>query len=250
MGFEALKAASCDKAWWIMVNAIMAMMHIAGSIYIVYRILQDDSDAEQYKDQDDHEQQGYQAHTGTAPQTTVAVNPTENEYRKMDDDQKKAGDVPSKPIFDENPLLNYFFNGNRNPQDKHRESTSQHVKSVAPKQVGAYDVGPDYDGPSSSVQRMRQVLCYDPGTAMYFVVVVAWVIWQSFGVTVAISLAGSNNDQNMDEGCDKNQALGCNVDDLWISIHDGSVLRLRLLFTLLALAERNRESSLLTFKPY
>jgi hypothetical protein len=49
------------------------------------------------------------------------------------------------------------------------------------------------DGAPNSYQRLSQVLCYDMGVALYIVIVVVWIFWQSGGV---LKLFGGIGDEN------------------------------------------------------
>lgn len=42
-GYEIFKRNSifCDKAWWVLVNALLGLCHIIGAVYVVYRIQRD-----------------------------------------------------------------------------------------------------------------------------------------------------------------------------------------------------------------
>jgi hypothetical protein len=105
----------------------------------------------------------------------------------------------SKSLF-----RNMFNNTNAETTTPNRYGSNK-IESVASMLAGLPD-NPD-DGPANSFQRLGQVLCYDAGVALYFFVAVLWVIWQSVGVTVAISLAaGSGYDGDDDvvgNQCDK-----------------------------------------------
>jgi hypothetical protein len=52
----------------------------------------------------------------------------------------------------------------------------------------------DDDGPAMSWRLMSRVLGYEAVVALYVLVVIAWVIWQTNSVTVIIGLVRSNDD--------------------------------------------------------
>jgi hypothetical protein len=51
---------------------------------------------------------------------------------------------------------------------------------------------------SSSWYRLKQVLCYDGWVAVYIVLAVAWVIWQSVGVAAFLAAGGGGGDAGGD----------------------------------------------------
>ena len=250
-GYETFKqnANHCDKVWWIWINALMAVGHILGSMYIVYRIQRNQLhpyvNSKQYNNEYYDHEVGYNKTSRIA--TPLPKNQTALAYAVSDDDDnsrkplyKKSvvaavdsddamkyqnldyPEVRAHPVNDATSpksvnsvsmLSNKFkdlFNTqsdvastSRNQNNKNnnakvtangKESSVESVKieSVA-SMIAGISESPD-DGPSNSFHRLGHVLCYDPGAAIYFLVVVLWVIWQSVGVTVAISLASNDDD--------------------------------------------------------
>lgn len=186
--------AQCDKVWWLWANAIMAALHIVGSIYIVYRIQQS------AKEDDEHLHDYNDMPIATAIATPVAstkgatttTTPATTGYHSMD--QPQAADT---------------INANSPPRSAHSHFVDMFTKVMADQTTNTTTTSRrqqqqpgatvDDDGPANSFHRLSQVLCYDPGVALYFVVAVCWVVWQSIGVTVAISLAAAANNGDDNE---------------------------------------------------
>ena len=207
-GYGAIQLAQCDKVWWLWANAIMAVFHIVGSVYIVYRIQQsekqqhDDHFLHAYNDNDDNKN----APTATAIATPVGA------YQTMDHPKADALNNAKSGPSNNNTIHGHFldmFNKVMDDQTSAKnKNTSNKTEPVAVSSAYAYNAGqqqqqsggaPGDDGPANSFHRLSQVLCYDPGVALYFVVAVSWVVWQSVGVTVAISLSAAAGD---DDQCD------------------------------------------------
>ena len=45
----------------------------------------------------------------------------------------------------------------------------------------------------SPMERMKQVLCYDPGVAVYIIVILFWMVWLAYGFEQAVLGGGSEN---------------------------------------------------------
>lgn len=242
-GYETFKqnAKHCDKVWWIWINALMAIGHILGSMYIVYRIQRNQlhpyvSNKQYNNEYYDHEI-GYSKPSRIA--TPLPKNQTPLVYAVSEDDDNSRKPLYKKsvvPAVDSDDAMKYqnldypevrahpvndatspksvnsvsmlsnkfkdLFNTQSDVASTSRNSNHNNtivvksgkdssaegakIESVA-SMIAGISESPD-DGPSNSFHRLGHVLCYDPGAAVYFLIVVLWVIWQSVGVTVAISL--------------------------------------------------------------
>lgn len=249
-GYETFKqnATHCDKAWWIWINALMALGHILGSMYIVYRIQR--NQLHPYVSNNKYNNEYYDHEVGYSKPSKIASPLPKNQqalaYVVSEDDDNSRKPLYKKstvPAVDSDDAMKYQnldypevrahpVSGATSPKSVHSvsmlsnkfkdlfnnqsdvASTARNTNTIA---VGGKDStvegakiesvasmiahiseSPD-DGPSNSFHRLGHVLCYDPGAAVYFLIVVLWVIWQSVGVTVAISLV--DNDDG--EECDK-----------------------------------------------
>lgn len=138
------------------------------------------------------------------------LDPSQVSYRNMDHPDYDPNvtsprSVTSNTSKSKSIFLNIFSThknaaATSDNNEQHHQPTT--IQSVASMLAGLPD-HPD-DGPANSFQRLGQVLCYDTGVALYFFVAVLWVIWQTVGVTVAISLAstGNQNDDAVVYQCD------------------------------------------------
>lgn len=59
----------------------------------------------------------------------------------------------------------------------------------------------DDTAPHSSWGRIKNVLCYDKGVALYIVVGVCWIVWQTVGVNKHFALAGGGGGGENGEDC-------------------------------------------------
>jgi hypothetical protein len=245
-GYETIKqnASHCSKVWWLWINAFMALGHIAGSLYIVYRIQRSQLNPYNNKPYEEY----YELEVGGKEKPKIAtvlpqnrnhankrypddasIDPYNNTFSDDDNSRKPLYKKSVVPAVDSEDALKYQ-NLDQPEIRAHPVTSPQSVHSVAHSfrdmfvnksvggskngtRAGATDGGgkiesvasmiagisdsPD-DGPSNSFHRLGHVLCYDPGVALYFFIAMLWVIWQSVGVTVAISLAGNINGDEYD----------------------------------------------------
>lgn len=236
-------AAFCEKAWWLWCNSIMAMVHIIGSCYIVYRIQEDKGPTEEAYCIHEDDPHGYSPHKTTVPQSQVQIvgfaaddvsgvtsanipnNKGENgsndsndskkpltvevPYHNMDHPQcqtyhsKMVGSPRSQvgsprslasprsvTSKSKSPFRTIFSNCRDPGHCAQQQQPPNKIESVASLVAGLPDDAEN--DRANSLQRIGRVLCYDPGTAIYLFVAVIWVIWQSVGVVVAMSLASNN----------------------------------------------------------
>jgi hypothetical protein len=264
-GYETVKqnASDCSKVWWLWVNACMAIGHIIGSMYIVYRIQRSQLNpfrSKPYEEYDDFESGGgshqkppmiatvlpknrhrmnqqYPDDASSVPYDVGSKSDDDNsrkplykksivpavdsddamKYQNLDQPEVRAHPVnsprsvhsssaaatgsPFRDLFSSNHKNSELGGGRRNNNNNNnaavgRESNDGKIESVA-SMIAGISESPD-DGPSNSFHRLGHVLCYDPGVALYFFVAMLWVIWQSVGVTVAISLAGNMDGDDYD----------------------------------------------------
>jgi hypothetical protein len=260
-GYETFKqnAKHCDKVWWIWINALMAIGHILGSMYIVYRIQRnqlhpyvsskqqynnnkneyydhevgyskpssrivsplpknqptlayaitddddnsrkplykksvvpaiDSDDAMKYQNLDYPEVRAHPVNTATSPKSVNSVSMLSSKFKDLFNTQSDVASTSRGHNHNSSNNAVVVVNG--------KESTVEGAKieSVA-SMIAGISESPD-DGPSNSFHRLGHVLCYDPGAAIYFLIVVLWVIWQSVGVTVAISLVDIDDGEECD----------------------------------------------------
>lgn len=231
-------ATFCEKVWWLWGNSVMALFHIIGSIYIVYRIQEDKEPFDQLDEAvyDESPSKFYPRHKavtgGGPPQTTTVhiVGLAGDDVSELDGGtaavvRKNSSGDSKEPLNVEIPYHNM---GNGPPF-----TSTKTVGSPRPLQVGSpKSVGsprsvssktqspfrtifanprepqrpdkiesvaslvaglPDEEDRANTLQRIGKVLCYDPGTAVYLGAAVLWVVWQSVGVGVAMSLATRND---------------------------------------------------------
>lgn len=251
------KAAFCEKAWWLWLNAVMAMIHIIGSCYIVYRIQEDkepiEEDAFLYHNEVKDDVNGYPPHqqqNSNAPAQTVQIiglapddddvsalgvggatttNPvqTKNKDGNTSDDSNDSKEplrvvveVPAnnphrsvglsprgggsravgsprslsspRSVSSKNSSpFRTIFSNTRNTIDDAQRRAPDTIESVASLVAGLPD--DTKNDRANSLPRIGKVLCYDPGTAVYFFVAILWVTWQTVGVGFAVSLARNNH---------------------------------------------------------
>lgn len=213
--------ALCPKAFWIWINAALAMIHVFGACYIVYKIQEDkdfeDSMVEEGAYYEEHPKVHYppqRTATGAPPRTLHIVGiaaGARDDVSALENGTttiKRDGSGDSKELFkptvvsprscttsprsvsskSQSPFRTIFSTCKHPDHVPHHEPDK--IESVASLVAGLPDdVANDR---ANSLQRLGKVLCYDPGTALYFFVAFLWVVWQSVGVVVAMKLADSD----------------------------------------------------------
>jgi hypothetical protein len=147
----------------------------------------DSDDAMKYQNLDYPEVRAHPVSNATSPKSIHSVSMLSSKFKDLFNTQSDVASTSRNHNNDVNNKNNAMVvvNGRESSADGAK------IESVASMIAGISD-SPD-DGPSNSFHRLGHVLCYDPGAAVYFFIVVLWVIWQSVGVTVAISLGNSDD---------------------------------------------------------
>jgi hypothetical protein len=197
-------ASACDKAWWLWANAVMAAIHIVASFYIVHRIQNDRDDHHPYYDAE----HGYHAAPPTVTTTAVPVTTAVTGVKNASPVETKVNTTSTTTnSHSGNPFLDLYNKvASTTKSDSTIAAPSQQATYVQPIKVEAVVpavASPSYgrmaddhddDGPAMSWHRLSRVLCYDAGVALYILVVITWVIWQTIGITALIGLAGSEDE--------------------------------------------------------
>ena len=144
----------------------------------------DSDDAMKYQNLDYPEVRAHPVNDTTSPKSGHPVSILSNKFKDL---FNTPTDVAPTSRNNNNNDTMVVKSDNKNSS---AEGTK--IESVA-SMIAGLSESPD-DGPSNSCHRLGHVLCYDPGAAVYFLIVVLWVIWQSVGVTVAISLVDKYED--------------------------------------------------------
>jgi len=228
--FENNVAFACEKAWWLWCNSALAFIHIFGSCYIVYKIQEEKDPYQDGMEEEAYYQQPPQVHY--PPQKAVPSGPPRtfhivgiagggaDDVSALDNGTtviKRDGSGDSKePLTSSRPPqtisprsctsprsvssksqspFRTIFAPCKNPDHQQQACSHNHppnaIESVASLVAGLPD---DVENDrANSLHRLGNVLCYDPGTAMYFFVAFIWVIWQSVGVVVAMQLASETD---------------------------------------------------------
>ena len=154
-------ASQACPATWLFVNAGLCAIHLGACLYIPHKV------------QEDLEQmppQAVQPQAAALPQAQVvtgtAVEDTTTKKVEEGKATKATPATPATPLVEPLPFVQQF------PRDRN---------------VSA----------ASSMRRLKHVMCYDAGVAIYILVFVFWMFWQTAGLKSAMSM----NEE--DESCDQ-----------------------------------------------
>jgi hypothetical protein len=176
--------------WWLWVNGIMAGMNLLGSVYIAHRV-QSTRRPSGAKAAQDHT-------TTTAATTGTVVEDAPDYYHdlsaaKDDSDQENKHSVNvAEPATFPASVINFVgaLMGSQKHTDKDKMERDAPQATII---LGGDGNDDDDDGPSGSFQRLGQVMCYDTVVALYLLVAILWILWQSMGSMLAVSFAGKNS---------------------------------------------------------
>jgi hypothetical protein len=175
-----IRHASCfngTKTTYLLINGIFAILHVIGSIYIIVRIQQNQRrEVSEDADIENIHKNIKRLYSGSS---ITPINENGTSYRQL------AGNNNEKQIKTPLPI----------------QSVASTLASMNPDRGDGTVLGAVVDdGPPSSFRRLGQVLCYDVAVAGYIVIVFIWMLWQSFGLWVALASAGTDyyNDNDDD----------------------------------------------------
>ena len=177
---EAMRCSPGDR--WLWINAGLSMIHIWGAFYIVKRI-QDErismntrrsSTATPEILEFDDENDGV---WNTSAETDGTITPVpRTKFQTLPNSAMKK---PMKMPTLGDKVLYTIGKTTTFPSSL---PASKSWKERASRDV-VLGVSGDDDGEANSLQRLKQVFCYDMVVALYMATVVFWCIWQSVGIS-------------------------------------------------------------------
>ena len=170
-GLQAL-GLQCDDSSWLLVNGGLCIVHLVAAFYIVNRI-------QQHQEQEEHFAEAEVVDVEGSPE---AKNPTTtSKQTSSDSNYHQMGSTVQASIFN---MVTTAVN-NKNPTSATRAAPA------------TGDGG--HEGRAGSVQRMSHVLCYDPGVAIYILIALGWLLWQTIGMSHVF--ANMDNDEAEADQC-------------------------------------------------
>lgn len=135
----------CRNSWWLWINAIGTLANLLGAFYIASQIQMDE----------------------TLPATTTTpVTPVVEAQAMAVESSNTTGKHKSVP---QAQAYSYY---------RSIENTNGTFQSFT---FMSTNISRDLDGSPNSFLRLGHVLCFDYGVAVYIVVAIFWMIWQSVG---------------------------------------------------------------------
>lgn len=177
---------SCQDTNWVNINAVLSLIHLIAAFYIVHRIQEDDK-AAAAAEAAVEEQEGSPNH----PIDPEAEHQTT--YKTMD----REAEQPQSAWKSAAAAL---FPGPAKAADVARTAVQQRGQ-----------------GQANSVQRLKQVFCYDIGVALYIIAMVFWLIWQSVGISQVL-FGNEDNDSYVCENIEKRTILSILCGFLYIML--------------------------------
>lgn len=173
--------AHCQNSQWLYINAVLSLIHLLAAFYIVGRIQEERKEAEL---------------EGTVNQP---IDPEADaaSYQKMDRDDASKTQVPGGGW---GTVASALFP---------TTAKAAHVAHTAVRGEG--------EGEANSVQRLKQVFCYDMGVALYILAIIFWFIWQSVGISQVL-FGKESSDNYICENSEKRTILSILCGFLYIML--------------------------------
>lgn len=206
------------RSIYLWLNGILAVSHLIGSIYIVYRIQRNHRNVVEEDRDIDNLQSTIQNiysrglmsfddvsmthHVNYFPNNnknrSIGFDETDGIYRQFDlEDTTKNTNGKGYIVAGGNKRSNIKQQqeqkGDQLPKPTPMKSVASTIASLNPQRNDIPEGQKIDDGAPSSFRRLGQVLCYDSVVAAYIVVATIWMMWQLFGLYVSISSAGRMN---------------------------------------------------------
>jgi hypothetical protein len=144
-----------DLATWMLVNGIFCLIHMVACLYIVHKVQEENQNSLQKPF----------APGGPAPTTTTTTT------------------VTSASVYD---------------TESKKETVTATATPVQNLESGTYyyrNMSPDDDAaPGNTWGRIKHVMCYDKGVALYIIIAIAWIFYQTVGVTKYVTQSGDCGD--------------------------------------------------------
>jgi hypothetical protein len=197
----------CHGERWLWTYALLSFIHIVASLYISSRI--QDSSRDDHHDNYDEHLDGVKvdmpmATTGTKAVSSSATpaSPTQAPYHayveSVDEVEKGTSKQQHSVVQTASSFVRIASAAVTNTVNNNNAASRAAPNSGN----AAFDTTDDgRAGKSNSIQRLKQVLCYDIGVALYILVVIFWFVWQSYGISQVL-FAPRNEYSNDSEICE------------------------------------------------
>jgi hypothetical protein len=159
-GVRSLDNSECSNLFrWLIVNAVFAIFHMVGCLYMVQKLREPSSDMHFLSSRFSTVTGKPGASTTTTNTTTATGFPGISSTSKTDSTMMEEGAYVR--------ISNNFTV----PKDHER-------------------------GGPNSITRVRHLLCFDKGMAVYILVVIIWIVWICIGINRRFSVDDANPDCN------------------------------------------------------
>ena len=177
-GMMLTDCATVDK--WFLVNASLCLVHCLACLYIIHRIQYDP------------------LFTEAPVVTTTTVSPTLGSKRQSFTASvfNSKTDTPTAPTeTDENKksfVASVF--GSKTDESKIESGTyyAQPLQATPVPVVTSSTTRSASKYAGNSLGRIKHVLCYDGGVAIYIILAIVWMIWLSIGLSHLLNFDGGN----------------------------------------------------------
>ena len=145
-----------DAATWMLVNAVCCGIHMVACLYIVNKVKDDGPPPQQY----------VPAAKPATPTTTTSTVVTASVYDA--ESKKETITTTATPV-------STLESGTYYQNMYHQENTRQYRDDAAP---------------GNTWGRISHVMCYDKGVALYIIIAIGWMIYQTVGVAKLLTISG------------------------------------------------------------
>mmetsp|Transcript_8859 Transcript_8859/g.16039 ORF Transcript_8859/g.16039 Transcript_8859/m.16039 type:complete len:286 (-) Transcript_8859:161-1018(-) len=177
LGIQGMMQTSCasiDK--WFLVNAILCLVHCLACLYIIHRIQNDPI----------YQQETAIVATPVTPNQRTKQSFTASVFGSKSDAVPTPTAPPEKKSFTAS-----IFGSKTGDVEKGSSYSAMGAQPVEATPVPTTTASPIItksttrrasDHAGNSTGRIKHVLCYDGGVAIYIILFIIWIVWQSMGV--------------------------------------------------------------------
>mmetsp|Transcript_38589 Transcript_38589/g.57364 ORF Transcript_38589/g.57364 Transcript_38589/m.57364 type:complete len:299 (-) Transcript_38589:97-993(-) len=182
---------------WLMINAVLSAVHIAAAIYIVEKIRDDAPSQKEMEGADFQLVEPVKAKPVEA-KIPAATVPGAVAVGGAPQDMKKSG----KGKDDGSEIVTEYRQMAAMEEAQGYTTTTTVTHIPAPSKARASNnvfdnisMGPESDAPAMSCGRIKHILCHDCVVAIYIVIALFWLFWQSIGTPRYLELAADGDFQ-------------------------------------------------------
>ena len=167
---------------WLLINGVLSILHMMAAFYISHLIRED---------------------------TISSSHNSSNNNNKSGANAIMSTQAAAEPII--MAETGTASGGKSDGNEKHKEPTTMYQTATPISNTTATTTNPNFyvpedgtdigtiPGGANSFKRIKHVLCYDKGMAVYILIFLFWMVWMIVGFTRRLMFAAGDNNDDCDE---------------------------------------------------